>query len=191
MPDIAYITLGARTRASDAQSAAKNNANVSQRIQQAIKRLGIPDADIKTAQYTIQPVFEYPPNASPRLTGYEATNLIKVTAHDLTQVSSIIDVAVNAGANVVQDVSFSLRNEADVRAKALTEAIEDGKNKAQVMAKALGVRIGRLINASEASAPIVVPYLARSEAGAATPTPISPGQISVRASVNLVYDIVQ
>jgi len=160
-----------------------------QQVTQALRRLTIPEADIQTVQFSLQPVFEYPREGTPRLTGYEATNLVKVTVRDLTRVGAVIDAAVQAGANVVQDVAFALRDEAEVRATALTRAIQDARSKAQVMARALNVNLGRVINATETTAPIVFPPVARAEAGAGGVPPISPGQIEVQATVNVVYAI--
>ena len=188
-PDIVYVTLGVRTRTSQAARAAADNAAAISRVIQAVRQLGVPEADVETAQYTLQPVFEYPPSAAPRLTGYEATNLVRVTVRDLSKVGQVIDAAVGAGANVVQDVVFALKNESEVRAQALAKAIEDGRAKAEVMAQALGVRLGFLVSASEAAAPIVTPMLGRAEAFPSAPTPISPRQIEVRATVNLLYDV--
>ncbi|HOK54276.1 MAG TPA: SIMPL domain-containing protein [Armatimonadota bacterium] len=188
-PDIAYVTLGVRTRAAQANQAVERNTTAMQQVTQALRRLTIPEADIQTVQFSLQPVFEYPREGTPRLTGYEATNLVRVTVRDLTRVGAVIDAAVQAGANVVQDVAFALRDEAEVRATALTRAIQDARSKAQVMARALNVNLGRVINATETTAPIVFPLVARAEAGAGGVPPISPGQIEVQATVNVVYAI--
>lgn len=192
MPDIAYVTLGVRTRNPQADRAASENAAMTTKVTQAIRQLEIAEADIETVQYTLQPVFEYPPSGRPRLTGYEATNLVRVTVRDLAQVGGVIDAGVTAGANVVQDISFALKDESAVRATAITRAVQDGRAKAAVMARALNVRLGRLISASESVSPIVYPMLARAEAvGGQADTPISPQQIVVRVTVNLVYAVGQ
>lgn len=188
-PDIAHVTLGVRTRSAQADKAASDNAAAAARVIQAVRQVGIPEKDIGTVQYTLQPVFEYPPNAPPKLTGYEAANLVRVTVRDLSKVGAVVDAAVGAGANVVQDVAFSLKNESEFRARALAKAVEDGRTKARVMAQALDVRLGKLISASEAQAPVITPVYGRAEAAA--PTPIIPRQIEVRATVNLVYAIAQ
>lgn len=189
MPDIAYVTLGVRTRSAQADRAASENAAAASKVIQAIRQSRIPEADIETVQYTLQPVFEYPPSGRPRLTGYEATNLIRVTVRDLAQVGGVVDAGVSAGANEVQDIAFALQNDAQFRATAITRAIQDGRAKAAVMARALDVRLGRLLSASESAAPIVYPMLARAEAvgGDSVQTPISPQQIVVRATVSLLY----
>ncbi|MBI2844595.1 MAG: SIMPL domain-containing protein [Armatimonadetes bacterium] len=188
-PDIARVTLGVRTRANRADRAAEENAAAMRKVIQALRQLDIAETDIQTVVYTLQPVFEYPRDAPPRITGYEATNLVEVTVRDLGKVGRVIDAAVTAGANVVQDVAFGLKDESPVKQRSLTEAIADARAKAAVMARALEVRLGPLQSATESSAPIVSPLFARAEAAAETP--ISPRQIKVRATVNVVYAILQ
>lgn len=189
-PNVAYVTAGVKTRASDAQKAASTNAAAMNKIMQAIRGAGIAEKDIETVQYTLQQAYEYPPNQTAKLVGYDATNLVKVTVRDISKVGSVIDAVTNAGANVVQDVSFGLSEDstAKVRAEALTKAVVDARSKAEVMAKALGVVLGKVISANESSPSVVSPMFSRAEMGAAAaPTPISPQQIVVRATVNLVY----
>ncbi|MEN6371262.1 MAG: SIMPL domain-containing protein [Armatimonadota bacterium] len=188
MPDIAYITLGVRNRSSKAEQAASENAAAVTKTIQAIRQLRIAESDIETVQYTLQPVFEYPPNQQPKLTGYEAANMVRVTVRNLALVGRVIDAGVSAGANEVQNISFALENEANYRATAITQAVQDGRAKAATMAKALGVRLGKLLNASESTSPIVYPMLSRAEAAmGGAETPISPEQVVVRATVSLVY----
>lgn len=188
MPDIAYVTLGVRTRSPQAEQAASKNAAAVAKVIKAIKPLKIAESDIETVQYTLQPIFEYPSNQSPKLTGYEATNMVRVTVRSLSLVGSVIDTGVSAGANEVQNISFALEDEAKYRAAAITRAVQDGRAKAATMAAALGVRLGKLLNASESTSPIAYPMFSRTEAAVGgVQTPISPQQIVVRATVSLVY----
>jgi uncharacterized protein YggE len=192
-PDTAYVTAGVRTRDKDAGRAASQNAATMGRVMQSIRRTGIAEKDVETIQYTLQPVYEYPPNASPRQVGFEATNLVRVTVRDMNKVGQVIDAVEPAGANVVQDVAFGLQDEsaARVRSQALSKAVDDARSKASVMSKALGVRLGKLISANESAPSIIGPMMSRAEATMAAPTPISPQQVVVRATVNLVYAIQQ
>jgi uncharacterized protein len=191
-PNVAYVTAGAQTRAKDAQRASADNAAAMNKVMDAVKGLGITDKDIETVQYTLNATYEYPPNSPPRQTGYEATNIIKITVHDLKNAGKVIDAVVPAGANVVQDIAFGLQDEAakKVRDEALSKASADAKAKAVLMAKALDVKMGNLISASESAPSFVQPMYSRAEMGiSAPPTPVSPQQIVITATVNLVYAI--
>ncbi len=189
-PDIAYAVIGVQTQAKNAKEASQANAATMQQVLKAIKGLKIADADIKTTQFTLQPTYSYPQNAPRKLIGYEATNLVRVTIRNLSQVGPIIDAATEAGANVEQNVSFALADESAARNQALADAVADGKEKALTIAKALNVGLGSIVNVQESGGPSFVPVYARAEMlGAGSPTPISPGEITVRANVSLTFAI--
>ncbi len=187
-PDIAYVTLGVRSRVKTAAEAVRDNAGAMNRVMEALKRGGIGKADIETVQYSLQPVYEYPQNSPQRLVGYEATNMVRVTVRDLTRVGTLVDATSAAGANVVQDVSFSVRDESTFRAKALALAAQDAKSKAATIATAFGVSLGRLTDVNESGTPVVIPYVLSAESAKAS-TPISPQQVQVRASLTVTFAI--
>jgi uncharacterized protein YggE len=147
-------------------------------------------ADIKTVSYTLSPNYRYPrEGGEPTLTGYTATNIVRVTLDDLTQVGRAIDAATQAGANRIQSLRFTLRDERAVQARALREAALNARGKAEALASALGLRIVRVLTVVESS-PTVYPVrdvaFARAEAAS---TPIEPGTIEVRATVAFTVEI--
>jgi uncharacterized protein YggE len=82
-----------------------------------------------------------------------------------------------------------VRDESAFRQRALTQAAQDAKGKAETIARGFGVRLGKLLDVNEAGAPIVIPFVAKAEAGAAPGTPISPQQVQVRANLTATYAI--
>src|ERR1017187_6453509 len=90
-PDQAQINVSAVTQAATAQDATSQNAtiaaNVIAQLTQALGGSGI----VQTVNYSVSPVYTYPQNGSPVLTGYTVTNSIQVTLHDLTITGKIID----------------------------------------------------------------------------------------------------
>jgi uncharacterized protein len=191
-PDMARVGLGVVTEDKDAAKAASENAKLSQKIIDAISAAGIVRKDIQTAQYAVQALFDYK-QSPPKLTGYQASNSVSVTIRDLHKVGSIIDQSMAAGGNNVQAVSFEVENDSVLRDEALKQAAKMAANKAHVIAEALGVKLGPLKAASEnVERPPYPMVAARLEAtNQVSTTPILPGQITVRATVNLVYDISQ
>jgi uncharacterized protein YggE len=147
-------------------------------------------ADIKTVSYSLQPNYRYPQGGGePTITGYTATNIVRVTLDDLTKVGSAIDAATQAGANRIHQLQFTVKDERPLEAQALREAAIRARQKAEALATALGVRITRVLHVSESS-PVVVPVrdvaFARAEVAS---TPIEPGTIEVRASVTVSVEI--
>jgi uncharacterized protein len=189
-PDRARIDLGVVTQASNSQAAAEQNAQKLETTLSRLRQMLGTGADIKTISYTIQPNYRYPKEGGqPEITGYTATNIVRVTLDDLTQVGKVIDASTQAGANRIQNLQFMLKNESAVQAQALREAAAMARNKADALASALALRIVRVLTVVETS-PVVVPVrdltFARAEGAA---TPIEPGTIEVGATVTLTVEI--
>lgn len=190
-PDIAYVTFGVVTEDANAAQAAQENAAKSNAVINAIIKSGIPKSDIQTIQYTIYPQTRYPgPNETSKtpVTIYQVSNLIKVKMHDLSKIGTLIDAAVSAGANNIQNVTFTVENQDPLRRQALAQAVKNAKTKAVVIADALGVKLGKVISASESTGFTPRPFEMGFKSAEAA-TPIIPGQVEVNANVTLVYGI--
>ena len=189
-PDRAEIDIGVVTQADNSQNAASKNATQLGAVLAQLKQLLGTGADVKTISYSLSPNYRYPTGGGePTITGYTATNVVRVTLDDLTQVGKVIDTATSSGANRIQSLQFTLKNRETVEAQALTEAARNARKKADTLAAALGVNILRILSVSESS-PIVVPVRSVAYARAeATSTPIESGTIEVHATVSLSVEI--
>lgn len=195
-PDQAALDLAVETLASTARAAGEENARRMERVIQALVAAGVPRADIATRNYSIYP--EYEPvegGEAPRVRGYRVNNTVSVETRDLARVGPLIDAALAAGANRVDGVRFSLSNPQAAGNRALRQAVEQARASAETMAAALGVRLGRVLDASTGVEPPVFP-MPRFEAAdmamrAAAPTPIQPGEQTVRATATLVFEILR
>lgn len=189
VPDIARISAGVMTQDKDAAKAAAENAKLARKIVDAIMSVGVAKKDIQTSLYSVQPMYEHNISAK-KLTGYQVSNIVKVTVKDLRKAGDVIDKAIAAGANNVQGPSFELDNDAALRDKALAAAVKAAANKAKVIAGALGVRLGSVRAVSESvGRPIYPMMLVRADVAGAPETPALPGQLAVTATVTLVYNI--
>ena len=189
-PDRAQIDLGVVTQANSSQLAAEENARKVETTLTRLRALVATGANVKTISYVLQPNYRYPKEGGePEITGYTATNIVRVTLDDLTRVGNVIDAATQAGANRIQNLQFMLRNEDAVQAQALREAAAKARNKADSLASALGLKVVRVLSVAE-TGPITIPVrdiaFARAESSA---TPIEPGTIEVRATVTLRVEI--
>ncbi|HYP28422.1 MAG TPA: SIMPL domain-containing protein [Blastocatellia bacterium] len=193
-PDQAQIDIGVLTQAATAKAAASENARKVDAVISALRRVLGPSSEIKTIGYSLNPVYTYPrEGGQPRITGYAASNVVQVKTDDLTQVGTVIDTATQAGANNIQSLQFTLKNDQAVRGQALREAALKAKAKADALASALGLRIVRVLHVDESGA-APVPIFARQMEMAASKaadvaTPVEPGNIEVRASVSLTVEI--
>lgn len=181
-PDKATIVLGVQTRSKTPAAAASANADRSTRIRTALARAGVAEKDIATARYTLH--FEQ--GRTPADTQYVATNMVTVTTRQLDQVGRIIDTGLGAGANNINSLLYDLTDRTSAEAAALGDAVADARRQAEVMAGAAGGRIGDLVDLGT-QAPQYRPYAAETAmyrmALQAAPTPVSPGTVTVTASV--------
>ncbi len=199
-PDAAVVVLSVITQSRQALNAQQDNARKSDAVVQALKASAGADPEVKTADYSLQPQYDYRYNKLPKIIGYEARNSVMLTMGDLTKVGAVIDAASRAGANSVESVSFILRDNSPARGQALAEATRQALNKAESIAKALGGRVARIVEAQESGTTnkafpdnsvnrnIATDSLML-EARKSRPTPIQSAPLNVRSEVQLAVEI--
>jgi hypothetical protein len=182
-PDKATIVLGVETRARTPAAAASANADRMTAIRGALTRAGVAGTDIATARYSLHLEI----GRTPADTQYVATNLVTVTTRQLDQVGRLIDTGLGAGANNINSLQYDLTDRTSAQTGALGDAVTNARRQAEVMAEAAGGRLGELIELGTQPGeyrPFFAADVAmRMQAGAA-PTPVSPGAVTVSASVN-------
>lgn len=188
-PDMATIVLGVETRNASAAGAVEENARLMNGTVEALKRAGIAEKDIQTSRYSLATQTEEPKEAGemPKPPVFIATNQVTVRLNNTADVGPVLDAAVAAGSNSIQEVSFDLRDPKPEKDRALSLAIEDASRKAAVAANAAGVTLGKVLEISEGYG-FVAPA-ARSEMFSAVATPIQPGELEITASVTVTYQI--
>ena len=198
-PDKAEIILGVEIQEENALDSQQGNAEIMEKVMLALKNNGIKTKDIKTYQYSVQPIRNYNSKSGDyqEIIGYRTTNIIKIETTDLDNVGKFIDAAASAGANKFQGVSFGLTDEKQIeyRHEALKEASKNAKAKAESIADGLGVKIERVLRASESSYYQPAVYrsydmVVASSGAMEAETEVSPGMIQVSATVSVSYKFV-
>ena len=183
-PDKATIMLGVQTRARTSAAAASTNADRMTAIRAALTRMGIPERDISTANYSLH--FEHGRTSAD--TQYVANNMVTVVTRNLDQVGRIIDTGLGAGANIIHSLNYDLQDRTSAQNGALTDAVTHARQQAEAMAAAAGGRLGELVELTTQPGQ-VRPYAMdgamyrMAEMSAAAPTPVSPGAVTIHASV--------
>lgn len=188
-PDMATVTVGVQTEAPTAAEAMRLNAEKMTRVMAALRQAGLEPRDIRTAQLNLAARYDEPQNQPRRLAGYDASNQVSIRLRDVTRVGQVIDAAVAAGANNLWGISFGLQDPKPLQDQARLEAVRALQAKADLYSKAVGRPIARLVSLTESGgyAPMtqeVVVTAARFQ-----PTPVAPGELTVRASVSGVYEL--
>lgn len=194
-PDEANVRLGVLAQAPTARAAMDEVNRSANAILEAIRKLGVRAEDVQTSELNLNPVYANVPQdrgGEPRISGYQATNVVSVRLEKLDLVGPVVDAGLAAGANRLDGVVFGLRNDEAARATALTRAAEAARGKAEALAKAMRVRLVEVIEIVEGGVSVFTPVYRRQAMAmdmAAESTPVSPGQVGVNASVTLRYRI--
>ena len=188
-PDRAWLTVAAETRSSRAEDARTQNAEAMTAVQEALAKAGLPKDALRTTGFAVRPEFDYNDGRS-ILRGYVVRNQIDVRIDDLEQLSAVVD-AVNAPKHVAISVHgprFDLKDEAAARNEALTAAVTDALGRARAIAAGAKRTMGNVIRVDEAGTepmPPPQPVMMRMSAAEDASTPITPGEIEVRARVTV------
>jgi hypothetical protein len=199
-PDMAQLTLEVVSRYPTAARASEVNRETMNNVIKAVKAEGVSDDKIETVNIYLQKVQEWDHTTQRTVDrGYEQRTTLRTTTSDLTHIGAILDAAVSAGANSVQDIEFTLTPEkqTQVKEEALAAAARTARSKAETLARASGATLGRITALSENSYNYQ-PWYANSRAvmtfdGSAgaekAPTPISPENVQITVSVTIGYEL--
>ena len=192
VPDLARVVFNVETTHADLARAQRENAARMAAVIARLKELGVRDEDLRTSGYAVRPQHDY--NRQGRLIGYQVVNGVHATVRDLPRLSELLDAAVAAGANLVHGVHFDLSNRDDALARACEAAVRDALARAEQYAALAGVRLGPPVAVAEGGRdrpvrPMMLRALSASVEDAAAPTPVEPGEQTIRLSVQITYEI--
>src|SRR5258707_13288980 len=188
-PDRASVMIGVQTRGATATAVGADNASRTRAVLDAMTKIGLPKEALSTEGYSVYPEMRYDRDGgAPRVTGYVATNTVRVEARRLDQVGAIIDASLAAGANGINGLSFYMASLDEARRQAISAAVSNARADAEAMATAAGGTLGQLLEVSTGG-PIVPPrptfdLAVRSPAGGAGPQPAQTGAATARARVS-------
>jgi uncharacterized protein YggE len=211
VPDVAQLTLGVLTEGGkNLAGLQKENSEKANRIGAFLKTQGVQEKDIKTQSYNITPRYQYfscPPQGRishelglvapcpfPEITGYSITQNITVKISHLDKAGDILAGVVEAGANTVNSLAFTVDDPAKFENQAREEAVAKAREKAKALARAGGFRLGKIISISEGFSPMPAVFaegaaLKEGRGGGDTAPVIEPGSQEIRAEITLTYEM--
>jgi uncharacterized protein len=191
-PDRAWIDVGVLTQEKQSQIAVTQNARQLASIVTALHKLLGADADIKTINYALNPDYQYRPiGGKSSVSSYTALNVVRVTVDDLEKVGPVIDAATQAGANHVESVRYTVRDQQVLRSQAVREAALKARAGAETLASALNLKIVRIVSVDDGGdGPPPGPDGPdlRDPAGPA-PAPVQSSSFVVTANVTLTVEV--
>ncbi len=184
-PDVALINVGVETFASTVGQATQQNSEKMAAVMAKLEELGIADKDIQTSNFNIN--FErqgYDLSSGQ----YRVSNTVQVKVRDTQKVGSTLDALIDAGANQVWGVSFTIEDQAALEDQARAKAVEDAQKRGADLAKLEGVQLGQILQMTESAmyGPVYAGGGYAKEAGAG---PFSPGEVEVSFQVQVTFAI--
>ncbi|MEO8065699.1 MAG: SIMPL domain-containing protein [Candidatus Doudnabacteria bacterium] len=197
-PDLATINVGVVSSSTTAKLVQDDMTLKANKITDFVKQQGIASKDITTSNFSVYPSYDYQ-NGKNTINGYQGSQSISVKVHGVDKstdnLSKILAGAVLSGGNQIQGVQFSFDDPDNLKQVARKQAIDKAKQKAQELADATGLKLGRIVSISENNAgyPTPMPYATGmggggSDVKSVAPT-IEPGSQDVTATVSITFEI--
>jgi len=200
VPDLASLRLGVEAQADTVAEARTEASEAMNKVMEALKGNGVAEEDIQTQQFSIYPMTTWDERKDEEeIIGYRVTNMVVAKIREVDKAGEIIEAVAEAGGDLtrIQSISFAVDDPAEYYQEARTNAMDDAKNKAAQLADSAGVELGNPTYISEGSVyrPEVTRYFhdieeEMEEEMAAPQPPISPGELEITVSVQVVYAIV-
>lgn len=194
-PDIATLNLGVSVEKKTVAEAREAAAVAMTAVIDALKTSGIAENDIQTERFSIYPQYNYTENGRV-LRGYSVNNTVSAKVRALENLSGIIDAAAEAGGDiiVVNSIQFMIEDTTSLQTQARGLAVKNAEAKAQTLADASGVTLGKPIAITETSHAAGPPITYAEEAAfaddsARSKTPIEAGELTVTVNITIVYEI--
>lgn len=185
-PDTAEWSFGVQTSADTADAALGANSAVMEKVMAALREAGLAEDDLQTEQVSVYPRTS---DDGISIVGYDASNTVRATIHDLSQAGGIVDAAVAAGANQVYGPSLTVSDAEAHYGAAIDAAFDDARARAAAIAEKAGVELGAPVAIVEGGGGGAVPYYGRAAAEAAEDVAIEPGTQDVAATLTVTFAI--
>jgi len=160
----------------------------------AITAAGIDRRDMQTSQFNVGPVGQdrrSAPNNQPKITGFQVNNLLRIKVRNVARVGAVIDALATAGANRFNSISFQIENPAPLLDQARMNAVKDARRKAELMARAAGVKLGPVLSISDAQRPRDGRFGMMEMAAMSKAAPIAEGEVALTAQAYVIFAIAE
>ena len=191
VPDVATLSAGVVTQAADGNTAMRENAVQMDKVMAAIRAAGIAERDIQTSGVNLNPQYRYADNEAPKITGYQASNTVSLKVRDITKLGKVLDSLAAQGANQINGPSFEIDQPEPVYDEARLAALKKAQARAETYAKALGLRVRRIVSISESNGGGFrpMPMMAMARGKAEMDTAVAPGETTLSVSLDVVFEM--
>ena len=193
-PDLAHVTLGVEARKPALADARSEVSATVERVLALCKSLGIDPKRVNATRVQIQPEYSWNEKDRKRvLLGYLVSRQVQVELRDLEVLGTLLERAVDAGVNQVNDPVLDSSRRKDLERDALAKAVEDARLNADTLARAAGTTLGpvRTLNGATSAPPVPMfrRQVAMADAAMAPEASYQAGEMKFSASINAEYDL--
>jgi hypothetical protein len=213
-PDLAMFNAGVVTQGKTAAEALAENNRRMEAVVAALRRAGVAERDIQTSSISLNPRYWYPEREAmmrarqmgeppapptepqpPRIVGYDARNSVQVRVRRVGEMGRIIDTLASAGANEVHGPNFTMDEPRAALDEARTAAVAEARQRAELYARAAGMRVVRILSITEAGGYYPVQDImvtgSRGESlmSAPPPPPVAPGELTLGVNVSVQFEL--
>lgn len=188
-PDLATLSVGVTTAAGTAAEALAANADAMARVLDRLGDEAVAPRDMQTARLDLGPRYADRTGGAPRIDGYVARNVLSVRVRELGRLGAILDAVAADGANTFQGLSFGLAEPGEVEDEALRRAVADARRKADLLAGEAGVSLGAVTSIDMGGGVSRPTGMAEMRSMAADAVPVAEGELTVTATVTVVFAI--
>jgi hypothetical protein len=202
VPDQTTIDVGVTQQSATVADAQSQVNKTAAKIIQDVKKLGLSDKDIKTTNYSVSPNYSNEivpmgvpvlPNRQQNITGYTVTQNMEIKVKPIDKANKVVDAATADGANLVGGINFTFSDslQKSLEQQATQQAVNDAKDKAQGLANASGIHLGKIVNLVENSnqpQPLMMAGGVATKTDQSTPTNVTPGENTMTVDVVLYYE---
>ncbi|MFC7303612.1 SIMPL domain-containing protein [Streptomyces monticola] len=190
-PDMAVITAGVEVRRPSPQEALTAQNAAADRLLAAVRKQGVADRDVRTENLSLSAVTEQPPNATAKVTEYQAGQVFSIRVRDIKKTGPVIQKLMDAAGDAgrIHSVAFDVAKPGKLRAEARRAAHEDARDKAEQHARLSGRKLGRLLSLNEGDSgrprPVAMPAVAFDKEG----VPVAPGEVEDNITVTAEFEM--
>ncbi len=193
-PDMATIILGVTNEAPEAKAAMDATSEAVAQVLDRLSALGLAPRDIQTQRLNLSPVWSGR-NASgggrARITGFVASNMVMARVRDIETLGTVLDAVISEGANDFNGLHFGIQDQKPIIEAARKAAVADGIAKAQQLAQAAGVTLGPVVSMAEHGGHTPRPMMMEMAAARDNAIPVAAGEMTLTASVSMVFAIAE
>lgn len=191
VPDQAVLMIGVTTQAETAAAALAANSAALSSVLAQLTAAGIAERDMQTSNLSINPNWSnYDGSSESKITSYIATNQLEVRIRALDTLGAVVDAAISDGANTLNGLTFGVSDPKPMMNEARKAAVADARARAEVLAGAVGAKLGRIVSISDGGNYAGPAPMFRADAAAGAP-PVQGGEVGLTATVTMTYEIAE